>query len=68
MVATNELLCLKNMGTQILMSIQPIYSENGPNGLNWHCCLAGSPKRPLEFDFFSITFISLLPKHPKNLT
>jgi hypothetical protein len=24
------------------MPIQPIHHENGTNGLNWHCCLAGS--------------------------
>ena len=23
---------------------QPIYLKNGPNGLNWQCCLAGSSK------------------------
>ena len=26
----------------LLMPIQPIYPENGPNGLNWQFCLAGT--------------------------
>ena len=26
------------------MPIQPIYLKNGPNGLNWQCCLTGSSK------------------------
>ena len=26
------------------LPIQPIHLENGPNGLNWQCCLAGSSK------------------------
>ena len=26
------------------MPIQPIYHKNGPNGLDWQCCLAGSSK------------------------
>jgi hypothetical protein len=28
----------------------PFTSKIGPNGLNWHCCLAGSPQ---DFDFFN---------------
>ena len=27
-----------------LLPIQSIYLENGQNGLNWQCCLAGSSK------------------------
>ena len=36
------------------LPIQPIYRKNGPNGLNWQCCFAGSSKRPPGFWFFSI--------------
>jgi hypothetical protein len=34
--------------------IQPIYLENGPNGLNWQCCLAGSSKTAPRILIFSI--------------
>ena len=36
------------------MPIQPIYHENGPNGLNQHCCLAGSSKTAPRILIFSI--------------
>ena len=31
-----------------------IYRENGPNGLNWQCCLAGSSKMAPRILIFSI--------------
>ena len=37
------------------MPIQPIYLKNGPNGLNWQCCLAGSSKTAPRILIFSIT-------------
>ena len=40
MVATDELLCLKNAGAQISKFFTS--NENRPNGLNWQCCLADS--------------------------
>jgi hypothetical protein len=36
------------------MPIQPIYLENGPNGLNWQCCLAGSSKTAASILIFLI--------------
>ena len=36
------------------LPIQPIYHENGPNGLNWQCCLAGSSKTAPTILIFSI--------------
>ena len=36
------------------LPIQPIYLENGPNGLNWQCCLAGSSKTNPRILIFSI--------------
>ena len=35
--------------------IQPIHQENGPNGLNWQCCLAGSSKTVPRILIFSMT-------------
>ena len=32
-----------------------IYCENGPNGLDWQCCLAGSSKTAPRILIFSIT-------------
>ena len=32
----------------------PFTSKNGPNGLNWQCCLAGSSKTAPRILFFSI--------------
>ena len=38
--------------------IQPVYLKNGPNGLNWQCCLAGSSKAaPRIFIFIQLPFI-----------
>ena len=37
------------------LPIQPIYQENGPNGLNWQCCLAGSSKTAPRILIFSMT-------------
>ena len=34
--------------------IQPIHGKNGPNGLNWQCCLAGSSKTAPRILIFSI--------------
>ena len=36
------------------LPIQPIHRENGPNGLNWQCCLAGSSKMAPRILIFSI--------------
>ena len=36
------------------LPIQPIHRENGPNGLNWQCCLAGSSKTAPRILIFSI--------------
>ena len=36
------------------LPIQPIYLENGPNGLYWQCCLAGSSKPAPRILIFSI--------------
>ena len=36
------------------LPIQPIHLENGPNGLNWQCCLAGNSKMALSILIFSI--------------
>ena len=33
---------------------QPIHQENGPNGLNWQCCLAGSSKTAPRVLIFSM--------------
>ena len=37
------------------LPIQPIHCENGPNGLNWQCCIAGSSKTALRILIFSMT-------------
>jgi hypothetical protein len=34
--------------------ITTIYQENGPNGLNWQCCLAGSSKTAPRILIFSM--------------
>ena len=36
------------------MPIQPIYLKNGPDGLNWQCCLAVSSKTAPRILIFSI--------------
>ena len=36
------------------LPIQPIHQENGPNGLYWQCCLAGSSKTAPRILIFSI--------------
>ena len=36
------------------MNNQPIYRENGLNGLNWQCCLAGSSKTAPRILIFSM--------------
>ena len=36
------------------LPIQPIHRENGPNWLNWQCCLAGNSKTALRILIFSI--------------
>ena len=36
------------------LPIPPIHRENGPNGLNWKCCLAGSSKTAPKVLIFSI--------------
>ena len=36
------------------LPIQPIHRENGPNWLNWQCCLAGSSKKAPRILIFSI--------------
>ena len=36
------------------LPIQPIHCKNGPNGLNWQCCLGGSPKTSARILIFSI--------------
>ena len=36
------------------LPIQPIHLENGPNGLYWQCCLAGSSKTAPRILIFSI--------------
>ena len=39
---------------QTALPIQPIYSKNGPKGLNWHCSLAGSSKTAPKILIFSV--------------
>ena len=39
---------------ELALPIQPIHQENGPNGLNWQCCLAGSSKTAPRILIFSI--------------
>ena len=36
------------------LPIQHIHFENGPNGLNWQCCLAGGSKTAPRILIFSI--------------
>ena len=36
------------------LPIQPIHRNNGPNGLNWQCCLAGSSKTAPRILIFSM--------------
>ena len=36
------------------LPIQPIHHKNGPNELNWPCCLAGSSKMAPTILIFSI--------------
>ena len=36
------------------LPIQPIHLDNGPNGLYWQCCLAGSSKTAPRILIFSI--------------
>jgi hypothetical protein len=36
------------------LPIKSIYLENGPNGLNWQCYLAGSSKTASRISIFSI--------------
>ena len=36
------------------LPIQLIHQENGPNGLNWQCCLAGSSKTAPRILIFSM--------------
>ena len=43
-----------NRGNMNRLPIQPIYLKNGPNGLNWRCCLAGSSKMAPRILIFSI--------------
>ena len=38
----------------LALPIQPIHQENGPNGLNWQCCLAGSSKTAPRIFIFSM--------------
>ena len=38
--------------------IQPIYLKNGPNGLNWQCCLAGSSKMAPRILILSIAMVA----------
>jgi hypothetical protein len=36
------------------IKIQPMSPQNGPNGLNWQCCLSGSSKTAPRILIFSI--------------
>ena len=54
----NELSCqlFRTLGWQWIsanteLPMQPIDLENGPNGLNWQCCLAGSSKTVPDYSF-----------------
>ena len=40
--------------SQTALPIQPIHQENGSNGLNWQCCLAGSSKTAPRILIFSM--------------
>ena len=44
--------------------IQPIYLKNGPNGLNWQCCLAGSSKTAWddEYSFYVKSIATYAPQ------
>ena len=41
-IITSSALCRRKIVTSYLeaLPIQPVYRRNGPNGLNWRCCLA----------------------------
>ena len=43
------------------------YLENGPNGLNWHCCLAGSSKTAARILIFSIAMGANYSFEVKNI-
>ena len=49
------------------MPIQPIYLKDGPNGLNWQCCLAGSSKRAPRILIFSIAMCADYSFDVKNI-
>ena len=45
---------VSELPAKTVVPIQPIYLKNGPNGLNWQCCLAGSSKTAPRILIFSI--------------
>jgi hypothetical protein len=47
--------------------IQPIYLKNVPNGLNWHCCLAGSSQTASRILIFSIAMVADYSFDMKNI-
>ena len=48
-------------------AIQPIYRKNGPKGLNWQCCLAGSSKTAPRILIFSIAMVADYSFDVKNI-
>ena len=54
-IGTHDNWKIQNPGDRFgALPIQPIYRENGPNGLNWQYCLAGSSKTAPRILIFSI--------------
>ena len=50
------------------LPIQPIYLENGPNGLNWQCSLAVSSKTAPRILIFSIALCADYLFHMTSIT
>ena len=43
------------------LPIQPIHRQNGSDGLNWQCCLAGSSKTtPQDLYFFQLPWVPII--------
>ena len=45
---------VSELPSKTVVPIQPIYLKNGPNGLNWQCCLAGNSKTTPRIFIFSM--------------
>jgi hypothetical protein len=49
---------IKSLGVALELPIQPIWPIFEINGLNWHCCLAGSSKTAIRILIFSIAMVT----------